>query len=253
LQNYDDQSITVVRIIAIGLNGVNIMSKLVTFEVKDEVGVITIDDGKVNVMSLDSLREINAALDRAEAEGRVVVLTGREGIFSAGFDLKVLAGGAVQAKELTRIGAETARRIMEFPFPVVAACTGHAFPMGAFLLLASDYRIGVTGTYKIGLNEVAIGITVPRFAIELAGSRLMPSWYSRTVLNGEMFEPEESKIAGFLDELVSADCLLETAIQHAVKLKGINMESYRATKKRAKGPFIRRFNQALEEDLLLTA
>lgn len=227
------------------------MNKAISYEVKDGIGVITVDDGKVNVMSLVTLDEISSALDRAEKEGVLVVIRGREGIFSAGFDLKVLASGPSFAKALVRAGADLAKKVLEFPLPVVIACTGHAFPMGAFILLAADYRIGVAGNYRIGLNEVKIGLTVPQFAIELARNRLAPSWYDRTVLNGEMFGPEEAMQAGFLDEVVSPDAVVDSAIQYAIGLKTLDMDSYRGTKKKARAPVIALLDSAIREELTL--
>src|SRR4029450_11523443 len=131
------------------------MESPVAFQLEDSVATITMDDGKVNVMSLRMIATLNAALDRAEAERAVVLVTGREGVFSAGFDLPVLRAGGPDAVALVRAGFELAARMLAFPTPVVIACTGHAVAMGAFLLLSGDYRIGASGTYKLAANEVA--------------------------------------------------------------------------------------------------
>jgi enoyl-CoA hydratase len=170
----------------------------------------------VNVMSAAMLRDLHAAFDRAERDEAVVVLQGRPGIFSAGFDLKVFAANNPhEIYDLLRLGSELALRLLSFPFPVVAVCTGHAYPMGAFLLLASDIRIGVDGPFRIGLNEVAIGIAVPGFALELAHARLAPAWLQRTALTGEMFAPPDAQAAGFLDRLVSA-AAIDQAVEEIV-------------------------------------
>src|SRR5260370_24473285 len=142
---------------------------MISYRLDDTIATITIDDGKVNALSLTVLTDLNAALDRAEQDQAVVVLAGREGVFSAGFDLPVLRGGGPDALAMLRAGFETAARLLAFPRPVVIACTGHAVAMGVFLLLCGDYRVGATGPYQISANEVAIGLTMPRAAA--AGSQ----------------------------------------------------------------------------------
>ena len=159
------------------------MTRTVACEVKDGVALIELNDSKVNVMSTEMLGDIAAALDCAEADADVAVLrSARPGIFSAGFDLKVFgAGDARQSLAMVRAGAELALRLLSFPLPTIGVMEGHAFPMGTFLLLACDMRLAARGPYRMGLNEVAIGIAPPTFAIELARSRLHPAWLSRTV------------------------------------------------------------------------
>lgn len=132
------------------------MAELVSYQLRDSIAVVTLDDGTVNVLSQQMLGDIDGALDRAAADGATVVLTGRPGVFSAGFDLRVLRAGGEEALALLRAGFELAARVLSFPEPVVIACTGHAIAMGAFLLLSGDYRVGAAGPYKITANEVAI-------------------------------------------------------------------------------------------------
>jgi hypothetical protein len=138
----------------------------VRYERSGAVSTITMDDGKVNALSTDMLQELNAALDQAEVDDAIVVLTGRDGVFSAGFDLAVLVGDGVAAIPMLRAGFELAHRVLSSRRPVIVACSGHAIAMGAFLLLSADYRIGVAGAaHKYTANEVAIGLTMPHAAI----------------------------------------------------------------------------------------
>src|SRR5262249_47242411 len=76
--------------------------------------------------------------------------------------------------------------------------------MGAFLLLATDYRVGPAGEYRIGANEVVIGITMPFFGIEICRQRLAPAHFHRAVINAEIYRPEDAVAAGFLDRVVPA-------------------------------------------------
>ena len=151
------------------------MGTLVSYQLEDSIATIAMDDGKVNALSLQMLTELNAALDRASADRAVVVLTGRDGIFSAGFDLTVLRAGGSDASAMLRAGFALAKRMLSFPTPVLIACTGHAVAMGVFLLLSGDYRVGAGGPYKITANEVAIGLTMPRAAVEICRQRLTPA------------------------------------------------------------------------------
>jgi len=230
------------------------MSELVTYRLKDGVATIRFDDGKVNAMSPAMLQAIGDAFDRAEGDGAVVMLIGRDGIFSAGFDLKTLMKGSPSdALAMVKQGAELALRVLTFPLPVVAACTGHAYPMGAFLLLASDVRFGADGPYRIGLNEVAIKISVPAFGVELARQRLLPAYLNRTTLTGEMFAPSEAATAGFLDHVVAPEALETTAATIAAGLTAINLEGHAATKTRVRRPAADAIRAAIDAELTLEA
>jgi len=165
------------------------------------VATITMDDGKVNALSPRMLGELNTALDQAHADGAAVLLTGRSGVFSAGFDLAVLRAGGPDAAAMVRSGFELAARLLDFPAPVLAVCSGHAVAMGVFLLLSADYRIGVAGPFRITANEVAIGLTMPQAAIELCQARLTPAAFWRSVTLAEVYSPEDAVAAGFLDRV----------------------------------------------------
>jgi enoyl-CoA hydratase len=207
---------------------------LVTYRLNDAVAAITMDDGKVNVLSLAMLTELDAALDRAEADRAVVVLTGRAGVFSAGFDLPVLRAGGTEAADLLRAGFDLAARLLAFPTPVLVACPGHAVAMGVFLVLSGDYRIGASGPYKITANEVAIGITMPHAAVEICRQRLTPAGFNRAVVIADVFPPEEAVAAGFLDRVVPAAELTEAAAAAAAELARLDLDAHAATKLRAR-------------------
>jgi enoyl-CoA hydratase len=226
---------------------------LVRYEKADGVAKVSMDDGKVNVMSSAMLRQLTVAFERAETDGVIVILTSaREGIFSAGFDTKILGRKDPQEVfEMVRLGAELAARVLAFPRPVVAACPGHAYPMGAFLLLASDIRIGADGPYRIGLNEVAIGIPVPTFGLELARHRLLPAYLQRTALTGEMFAPSEAMTAGFLDRVVAAESLQETAAAVAAVLGKMDFPSHASTKERLRRGTLATVRAAIDSEITL--
>jgi enoyl-CoA hydratase/carnithine racemase len=225
-----------------------LMGTLVTYRRRDAVATITMDDGKVNVLSLAMLTEIGAALDRAAADRAVVVLTGREGVFSAGFDLPALRAGGPPAVELLHAGFDLAARLLAFPAPVLIACPGHAVAMGVFLLLSGDYRIGAAGPYKLTANEVAIGMTVPQAAVEICRQRLTPACFNRAVGLAEVFRPEDAVAAGFLDRVVPPADLAAAAAVAAAELARLDLDAHAATKLRTRGPAVTALREAIDSD-----
>ncbi len=188
------------------------MAEPATYALDGRIATITMDDGKVNALSIEMLQTLHSAFDQAERDNAVVILTGRENMFSAGFDLKVFTGGDVdRLVEMLRLGATLCERMLGFPTPVVVACPGHAIAAGGFVALSADLRVGADGPYKIGLNEVKIGLTMPWFAIEIARHRLDPAHFDRAVVNATMYTPSEAVTAGFLDSVVAPEDVLATA------------------------------------------
>jgi len=224
------------------------MEPLVTYRVEDGIAFVVMDDGKVNALSLPMLMELNGAFDQAKAEKRVVVLTGREGVFSAGFDLAVLRSGRYEALEMLRAGFELAERVLAFPTPVVMAVSGHAIAMGLFLSLSGDYRIGVEGQYKLTANEVAIGLTMPRAAVEILRQRLTPAHFIRAVALAETFAPEDRIGAGILDRVVTLSELHEAARTMAVTFAGLDLDAHQASKRRARHDTLLALRAAIEAD-----
>src|SRR5437868_8362217 len=226
------------------------LTNLATYSRSGAVGTIVLDDGKANVMSLNMLNALHAAFDEAERDKAVVILKARGRHFSGGFDLNVFAKGSAEDQYLMlKAGAELALRILSFPTPVVAACQGNAYPMGAFLIMSSDHRIAAEGDYKIGMNEVAIGLTVPRFAIEIARQRLTPAYFCRVVMMAEMFGPAEAVTAGFFDRVVAPEVLNRSAEEAALALSTLNMAAHAATKARARGAVINTIRSMIDEDI----
>lgn len=207
------------------------MSELVHYELREGVALLGWDDGKANVVSPASLEALNAALDRAEKEAQAVVLTGRPGRFSAGFDLKVMQGGDQAAMvAMVRGGAALGVRLYSFPLPVVAAVSGHALAMGAVILMSVDERIGVDADVKIGLNETAIGMTLPTFALILARERIARTHLGRATADAELYPPNEAVAAGFLDRVVAPEKLADAAFARAKELAELDGPAHRATK-----------------------
>jgi enoyl-CoA hydratase len=231
------------------------MSDRVAYRLDEGVATIIMDDGKVNVMSTQMLRDLHAAVERAEKDQAIVLLrSARKDIFSAGFDLKIFAANDPERSlEMVKAGAELALRLMSHPFPTIGLMEGHAFPMGTFLLLACDVRISAKGKFRMGLNEVAIGISPPGFAIELARSRIHPAWLSRTVTLGEMFEPDDALLAGFLDRVVPENEVERTVEEVVETVRGLHAPSHALAKRRLRGGAMAAMREAIERELTLPA
>ena len=226
------------------------MSELVNIKTENQISFITMDDGKANAMSVDMLKGLNKALDEAEQSGSVVILSGRENILSGGFDLGVFkSGDNAEILEMLTLGAELSHRMLSYPAPIIAACTGHAVAMGTFLLLCCDYRVGTSGNSKFAANEVAIGLTVPYFAIEVIKQRIINKHRSKAVGLAHFFDIEEALEAGFLDEIAKPDQVLATASSKAEEFLKLDLRAHASSKLRLREPMLAALRVAIDKDI----
>ena len=181
------------------------MTELATLESNGDVSIITLDDGKVNVFSPDMIEQLNIILDKVPEDKGSILIQGKEGMFSAGFDLKVMQGGDTEAmSKMAAGGFKLLARVYSFPRPVVVACSGHAIALGAFLLCCADYRVGAKGEYIVQANEVRNNMSIPTPILEISKSRISKAHWYRAILNAEAYNIEDSIEAGYLDEVVEA-------------------------------------------------
>ena len=219
-------------------------------ELRDGGAVVQIDDGKANALSPAVLAGIGAGLDLAEKEAGAALLVGRPGRFSAGFDLSVLSKGADAGRELVTAGAELCARLYDLRKPVVVACTGHAIAAGSIVLMASDYRVGARGAFKIGLNETTIGMALPIFALEFAGARLSKRHFDRATSQATLYAPDAAVDAGYLDAVVEPEAVIDTALAEAVRLSGLQQPAFGVSKRRAHAAVVARIRETLAEDMV---
>jgi enoyl-CoA hydratase len=220
----------------------------VTYELADKIATVTIDDGKVNALSLQVLSDLHGAVDQATKDNALIVLTGRDGMFSAGFDLRGLTGGGADAFAMLRSGFDLAHRLLSHPRPVVVACSGHAVAMGVFLLLSGDYRIGAAGAFRITANEVAIGLPIPTAAVEICKQRLTPAHVNRAINLAEVYSPDTAVEAGFLDKVVDAAGLREAAQAAAEGFLKLNMDAHAASKLRVRKQALEGLRAAIDAE-----
>lgn len=221
----------------------------ISYQLDGEIATIKMDDGKRNALSPDMFKELNKAIDQAEKDKAIIVLTGRPETFSAGFDLKVLRGGGTAAISMLNAGYSMTARLLSFPRPVIVASSGHTIAMGLFLCQASDYRIGVTGPYKYTANEVAIGLPMPRVAAEVLRQRLTPAQFQRATILAATYTPEEALVAGLLDEVVAADLLLDQARAAAAQFAQLDNRAHAVTKLRIRHESLKTIRRSLPLDL----
>lgn len=222
---------------------------VVRYELQDGIGVARLDDGKANVVSPQVIDALNGILDRAEAEAGAVLLVGRDGMLSGGFDLATMRAGPEAMLGLVKGGAGLFARCLEYPRPVVVACTGHAIAAGALLLLAADARIGARGAFKIGLTEVALGMTLPLFAIEMARLRLSKRHFHRATVQGAAYPPDEAVDAGYLDAAVDPGVVFDEAFAEATRLAAFSKGAFAGTKARANAATVALMRDTLDDDM----
>jgi enoyl-CoA hydratase len=223
---------------------------LATIRSQGDIALMTIDDGKVNVFSPAMAERLAECFAEIGPDVGAVVVTGRPGVFSAGFDLKTIRGGdPVATARMVSLTVRMAMDVLNFPRPVVAAVTGHCVAMGALFVMTMDYRIGALGNFKIGLNEVGDGLSLPIFAVELARYRLPTSSLIASTLHARICDPQGAVLAGFLDEAVAADRLLDAALARAGQLSSLTNPAYRTSKSNLVAPVRDHILRTLGADL----
>ncbi|WP_193075946.1 crotonase/enoyl-CoA hydratase family protein [Pseudomonas sp. FME51] len=206
-----------------------------SLSIADGVAEIALDDGKVNALSEQMLGSLLAAIAEAAQADAALVIYGRAGCFSGGYDRKLIAAGGPACDAMRAAGDRLTLALLDYPAPVVIASTGHAMAKAAFMLLLADYRIGAAGAFSIGLNEVAIGMTMPDAAMPQA-RRLAPQWLNRCALQAQILNPEQALQAGFYDELATGGELLGRARDKARQLATLDRKAYRETRQLLNAP-----------------
>ena len=223
-------------------------AKIATLTNKDDISIITLDDGKSNVFSPKMIQDVNECLDKVPTESGALIITGRDGMFSAGFDLKIISSGDMQATmDMSLSGFKLLSRIFSFPRPILAACSGHGIALGTFLLCCCDYRIGVKGDYMIGANEMRTNMVIPIPILELISHRVTASHKYRAILGAEMYSIQDGVEAGLIDEIVDSKDLMEAAMLKAKDLASMGHPSYTLTKELFIREPLQKINDAISD------
>lgn len=194
------------------------------------IAKISLDNGKANAISLEVATDLINALDRANEDAKAVLICGSPGIFSAGFDLKVIAQGMDVAQEMLSQGMLMTEKIYSHPQPVITACEGHSIGMGVFIMLAADYRVGAAGEFAIRLPETAIGMHFTTILKVIAKTHISPQHHARAIVQSRPYTPELAAQVGFLDEVVEPENVIEQAILRAKELCELPSDQYATNK-----------------------
>lgn len=216
------------------------------YQLSGDIAVLHFDDGKVNAVGHDFVDAMNEGLDRASAEAKAVIVRGREGTFSAGFDLKEFQKGPEASAALACKGFELFTRMYGHPQPLLVACTGHAVAAGAFMLLAADNRVGIAGDYRFCLPETAISMDIPPLLRELTVTRISPNYLTQAFIQSLDFDPQGALEAGFLDEVVDLQALEARVMELAEKMAALPAKYYDRNKQSLRGDSLRLMRSEVE-------
>ncbi|MEM7017173.1 MAG: crotonase/enoyl-CoA hydratase family protein [Pseudomonadota bacterium] len=213
----------------------------ITLDIQDDVALIKMDDGKKNAITQEALAGIEQSLDEAAEKANAVVLAGRPGSFCAGFDLATMTGSDREATAaLGQRGGRMALRLYSFPKPLLAACTGHAFTIGAIWMAACDTRIGESGDFKFGMVETKMGMVLPSWAIEPLKARLNPMHFVAAIAQSKLYDAADAVNAGFLDSLVPEGQAIEATLAEAAELAKLPTKAYAGNKMSTRGEALER-------------
>ena len=218
-----------------------------------EISIITLNDGKANVFSPAMIKDVNSCLDNVPTDSGCLIIRGSKGMFSAGFDLKVIGSGDVDAiKSMSKSGFKMLSRILDFPRPVIGACTGHGIALGTFLLCCCDYRIGLKGDFMIGANEMRTNMVIPIPILELIKFRVSQAHKYRAILGGTIYPISDAVEAGLIDEVVDEESFEEKLSEKAQDLATMGHPSYSLTKELFIAEVSEKIKNALEEATIET-
>ena len=223
--------------------------QLATLTSEGDVSIITLNDGKANVFSPEMSKTISSLLDEVPDDKGSLVITGRPGIFSAGFDLKIISSGDASAvSSMIKTGFTLLARVYNFPRPVIAACSGHGVALGAFLLCCADYRIGAKGQFIVQANETRNNMSIPTPILEISKTRISKTHWYRAILNAEAYPIEKATEPGYLDEVVEAESLMTRAMEVANDLATLGHPHYKITKDLDQKDTLKRIHDAIDEN-----
>jgi enoyl-CoA hydratase len=196
------------------------------------VAVMTMAYGKANALDIDFCDAIVARFEALRSgDAKAVVLTGQGGMFSAGVNLLKLSDGGV---DYVRRFLPALHRLYDtvffFPKPVIAAVNGHAIAGGCVLECCADKRIAASGSARIGVTELLVGVPFPPMAFEVMRFATAPQYFADGMLSGATFTPDVALARGLVDELAELATLLDRAIATAETLAALPPATFWLTK-----------------------
>jgi Delta3-Delta2-enoyl-CoA isomerase len=217
----------------------------------DGIVELKLDRPPVNALNPELVGQLDLALAEALKGGaRAIVLSGRPGLFSAGLDVPELLGLDEQGmRAFWTDFFGLLGRVATSPVPIVAALTGHSPAGGTVIALFADYRIQAEGDFRLGLNEVQVGLVVPP-AIHQALVRLIGVYAAeRHLVAGQMIPVEEALTIGLVDELAPADQVVEQALAWARRHLALPQHAMQATRRLCRADLAALFEDPAALDL----
>jgi enoyl-CoA hydratase len=221
---------------------------IATLSIESDISIIKLDDGKANAFSYDMLSQVNELLAKVPRDSGALVITGREGLFSGGFDLKTLATGDMEKiTKMVQLGYRLLLELFSFDRPIVAAVSGHSIALGLFVTCSADYRIAIDGKYVCQANEVRNNMDIPTQIMEILKARVNKKYFYPAVYHSDAYSVQESIEVGFIDEVVSEDQLMERVMEKAKELATLPHPFYANTKKTAQDDVRQKIADAIEK------
>ena len=205
---------------------------MVKTEINDGIAFLTLNDGKVNALTLDLMNAFTNGLEEIHiSEAKAVIVTGTCNSFSAGIDLvKMLKEGDEYRSDFGDTLNQFLRHIITFEKPVIAAVNGHAVAGGCILTAACDYRIMADTNIKIGVTELKVGVPFPSVPMEVLRHVVHQGFLSEVAYLGKLYSPQEGMERGLVNEVVPPDELMDRALEVANELGNAPLEAFRLVK-----------------------
>ena len=221
---------------------------IATLSKENDISIIKLDDGKANAFSYDMLSLVNDLLKKVPRDSGALVITGREGLFSGGFDLKTLATGDMEKiTKMVQLGYRLLLELFSFDRPIVAAVSGHSIALGLFVTCSADYRIAIDGKYVCQANEVRNNMDIPTQIMEIIRARVNKKYFYSAVYHSDAYSVQDSIEVGYIDEVVSEDQFMKRVMEKAKELATLPHPFYANTKKTAQDDVRQKIADAIDK------
>ena len=221
---------------------------IATLSQQNDISIIKLDDGKANAFSYEMLSQVNELLKKVPRDSGALVITGRDGLFSGGFDLKTLATGDMEKiTKMVQLGYRLLLELFSFDRPIIAAVSGHSIALGLFVTCSADYRIAIDGKYLCQANEVRNNMDIPPQIMEILKARVNKKYFYSAVFHADAYSVQDSIEVGYIDEVVSKDIFMKRVIEKAKELATLPHPFYANTKKSAHDDVRQKILKAIEK------
>jgi len=221
---------------------------IATLSQENDISIIKLDDGKANAFSYEMLSQVNELLAKVPRDSGALVITGRENLFSGGFDLKTLATGDTEKiTKMVQLGYRLLLELYSFDRPIIAAVSGHSIALGLFVTCSADYRIAVDGQYVCQANEVRNNMDIPTQIMEILKARVNKNYFYSAVFHADAYSVQDSIAVGYIDEVVSKNKFMDRVMEKAKELATLPHPFYANTKKSAQDEVRQKISDAIDK------